>query len=116
MAANGRPRHPPVGGISSFATLAARRSRVSAHRIEPERRDQSAHVESRCGVANAMSRSIPMPRGSRTLASSDRLNVPSSGQPNPKSRSEEHTSELQSLMRNSYAVFCLKKKKHKQNK
>src|SRR3546814_8349233 len=39
-------------------------------------------------------------------------------------RSEEHTSELQSLMRNSYAVFCLKKKnniplhltiRHKQN-
>src|SRR3546814_3848527 len=33
---------------------------------------------------------------------------------NPKTgvevRSEEHTSELQSLMRNSYAVFCLKKK------
>src|SRR3546814_10707181 len=27
-------------------------------------------------------------------------------------RSEEHTSELQSLMRLSYAVFCLKKKKH----
>src|SRR3546814_2582021 len=27
-------------------------------------------------------------------------------------RSEEHTSELQSLMRNSYAVFCLKKKQH----
>src|SRR3546814_3486398 len=27
-------------------------------------------------------------------------------------RSEEHTSELQSLMRSSYAVFCLKKKKH----
>src|SRR3546814_2588382 len=26
-------------------------------------------------------------------------------------RSEEHTSELQSIMRNSYAVFCLKKKK-----
>src|SRR3546814_8230444 len=30
-------------------------------------------------------------------------------------RSEEHTSELQSLMRISYAVFCLKKKKHKTN-
>src|SRR3546814_3201862 len=28
-------------------------------------------------------------------------------------RSEEHTSELQSLMRTSYAVFCLKKKKNK---
>src|SRR3546814_5120543 len=42
------------------------------------------------------------------------------GAPNPKDsrmrpasadRSEEHTSELQSLMRISYAVFCLKKKK-----
>src|SRR3546814_5962731 len=30
----------------------------------------------------------------------------------PNARSEEHTSELQSLMRISYAVFCLKKKKH----
>src|SRR3546814_9176614 len=39
----------------------------------------------------------------------------SSGRTTPRflrtsSRSEEHTSELQSLMRNSYAVFCLKKK------
>src|SRR3546814_6481948 len=32
---------------------------------------------------------------------------------NVTSRSEEHTSELQSLMRISYAVFCLKKKKLK---
>src|SRR3546814_10373960 len=31
--------------------------------------------------------------------------------PRAPARSEEHTSELQSLMRNSYAVFCLKKKK-----
>src|SRR3546814_2872563 len=31
-------------------------------------------------------------------------------------RSEEHTSELQSLMRISYAVFCLKKKRKKKNK
>src|SRR3546814_4200898 len=30
-------------------------------------------------------------------------------------RSEEHTSELQSLMRISYAVFCLKKKKKRMN-
>src|SRR3546814_1292719 len=30
----------------------------------------------------------------------------------PVERSEEHTSELQSLMRTSYAVFCLKNKKH----
>src|SRR3546814_2047868 len=32
-----------------------------------------------------------------------------------KRRSEEHTSELQSLMRISYAVFCLKKKKQQNN-
>src|SRR3546814_9703380 len=31
--------------------------------------------------------------------------------PGRRSRTEEHTSELQSLMRLSYAVFCLKKKK-----
>src|SRR3546814_4392042 len=36
------------------------------------------------------------------------MNVPRSGK---RERSEEHTSELQSLMRISYAVFCLKKKK-----
>src|SRR3546814_4690758 len=34
----------------------------------------------------------------------------------PAARSEEHTSELQSLMRISYAVFCLKKKNNNQNK
>src|SRR3546814_2412674 len=43
------------------------------------------------------------------------------GKPEPTShvplalRSEEHTSELQSLMRISYAVFCLKKKKKRSN-
>src|SRR3546814_2821757 len=37
-------------------------------------------------------------------------------QDTPQSRSEEHTSELQSLMRISYAVFCLKKKKTKRKR
>src|SRR3546814_4166587 len=39
------------------------------------------------------------------IARLDRIEI--TGQP---ARSEEHTSELQSLMRTSYAVFCLKKK------
>src|SRR3546814_19584312 len=40
------------------------------------------------------------------------LRAPSRGpHRHPRRRSEEHTSELQSLMRISYAVFCLKKKK-----
>src|SRR3546814_7515166 len=37
---------------------------------------------------------------------------PALGHAHGFSRSEEHTSELQSLMRISYAVFCLKKKTH----
>src|SRR3546814_8206460 len=37
--------------------------------------------------------------------------VPVAPHPQNDERSEEHTSELQSLMRISYAVFCLKKKK-----
>src|SRR3546814_1509791 len=42
------------------------------------------------------------------------LGIPAtfSFRPEGTHRSEEHTSELQSLMRISYAVFCLKKKKH----
>src|SRR3546814_6463669 len=40
---------------------------------------------------------------------------PSTVPPISFSRSEEHTSELQSLMRISYAVFCLKKKKYNTN-
>src|SRR3546814_10343602 len=39
------------------------------------------------------------------------INVPGTPASLP-ARSEEHTSELQSLMRISYAVFCLKKKRH----
>src|SRR3546814_3904382 len=42
--------------------------------------------------------------------------APPNARPNvARNRSEEHTSELQSLMRNSYAVFCLKKKKPTQH-
>src|SRR3546814_6067748 len=54
-------------------------------------------------------------------SSRTRLNTDSSARPRPCAapragwRSEEHTSELQSLMRISYAVFCLKKKKKKIN-
>src|SRR3546814_7974891 len=46
-------------------------------------------------------------------AISRRIVVIGGGPAGLEARSEEHTSELQSLMRISYAVFCLKKKKHK---
>src|SRR3546814_958337 len=41
---------------------------------------------------------------------------PAAGRVETLGRSEEHTSELQSLMRISYAVFCLKKKNMKQSR
>src|SRR3546814_2478768 len=47
----------------------------------------------------------------RRLTRADRVYRGGNGRYYCRRRSEEHTSELQSLMRNSYAVFCLKKKK-----
>src|SRR3546814_8785820 len=54
---------------------------------------------------NGFIRSLPRPK------SKFRYNPANDLQSCAASRSEEHTSELQSLMRISYAVFCLKKKK-----
>src|SRR3546814_6549239 len=48
----------------------------------------------------------PYPQGEFTIAKADGWRKYAI----PYGRSEEHTSELQSLMRSSYAVFCLKKK------
>src|SRR3546814_3154065 len=48
-------------------------------------------------------------------ASEDRGAADDHGGDHDELRSEEHTSELQSLMRISYAVFCLKKKKTKKH-
>src|SRR3546814_3142752 len=58
---------------------------------------------------------LPWPTLSRSNVSPKGLQHTAAIRPHfDKIRSEEHTSELQSLMRISYAVFCLKKKK-KQN-
>src|SRR3546814_1026641 len=65
----------------------------------------------------------PPPRRRRRPAAPHQVQAADalSGQSRAPARSEEHTSELQSLMRISYAVFCLKKKTqqnkaHKNNK
>src|SRR3546814_5741258 len=68
---------------------------------------KSCPLETNCPIAApppARRLSLPMKNHSLSTWSSSNWTV--SG-----SRSEEHTSELQSLMRISYAVFCLKKKK-----
>src|SRR3546814_7606725 len=49
------------------------------------------------------------PAGRRVLSAGSRFSLSGTSCPD-SGRSEEHTSELQSLMRISYAVFCLKKK------
>src|SRR3546814_5451789 len=74
--------------------LGSRRSaqRVAAHRSPPARAFGSRARATRTGLTMAHP--------------SDEAEFE-----NPGYRSEEHTSELQSLMRISYAVFCLKKKK-----
>src|SRR3546814_7472082 len=61
------------------------------------------------GRRPAICRPASAARSSAAAASSDGEAAPASS----SARSEEHTSELQSLMRISYAVFCLKKKKQK---
>src|SRR3546814_9494129 len=55
----------------------------------------------------------PLGRASGQGHHSRRLWIGPAPQAPPHIRSEEHTSELQSLMRTSYAVFCLKKKTEK---
>src|SRR3546814_2665409 len=65
----------------------ARRDRDGADRLAPVARRMGVHRQRH--------------------ADEDRLH-----RPRLRRRSEEHTSELQSLMRTSYAVFCLKKKTH----
>src|SRR3546814_7988857 len=63
-------------------------------------------------IANMSSR-VASGAGSRQSAAKSAATAVSAA-PMRSARSEEHTSELQSLMRISYAVFCLKKKTNKQ--
>src|SRR3546814_5286145 len=80
-------------GPTAFTTRCARRRRRRRNNERPLYRQAIPALHRRVGAEGDRS-SRP---GNRVL------------------RSEEHTSELQSLMRNSYAVFCLKKKKKKQS-
>src|SRR3546814_2952714 len=64
-------------------------------------------------AARVPGRQRPRPLGRHTplRRASGRRHRRAHQDPQPGRRSEEHTSELQSLMRTSYAAFCLKKKK-----
>src|SRR3546814_3624191 len=86
--------HPSHGARSRFRGRHFRRP------------DRARYRRPRAVVAQRLSFGRAARRGDRLSARAERGG-------GGDSRSEEHTSELQSLMRISYAVFCLKKKKHR---
>src|SRR3546814_9482851 len=72
---------------------------------------------STCRVSSDLMLKTRLRKISTTQSNSSKCKHQPSINHRDRSRSEEHTSELQSLMRISYAVFCLKKKrKKKKNK
>src|SRR3546814_5956395 len=76
--------------------------------IEKQRRGSTRFHLHRSGLP--VTRLLCLNQPSRPMAVRPAVSYPASG-----ARSEEHTSELQSLMRISYAVFCLKKQNQKIN-
>src|SRR3546814_10240918 len=88
-----------LGGVS--AALAAKDSLTLAMVLEPPHLDPTSH-------AAAAIDEVVYANIFEGLTRIDRNGA--------VQRSEEHTSELQSLMRISYAVFCLTKKKQKQSR
>src|SRR3546814_9132865 len=89
------PRSTRTDTLFPYTTLfrSQRRDGIPAHRVAPGR--DLRHSAAARTARPEQYRRAPAPRA--FLVS-------------PLCRSEEHTSELQSLMRISYAVFCLKKK------
>src|SRR3546814_5690144 len=97
-----RGRHPrsrhhlPVGGRPPARDLPRRRARGAGARLPGQ---PSHYPAARSLIGEARS---PLTEAIAPIAETALIS--------PCPRSEEHTSELQSLMRISYAVFCLKKK------
>src|SRR3546814_7157798 len=73
--------------------------------------EASLGIQQPVGELGSPSLAASLPRQTKRVApESDRLHhVATEAELQDRARSEEHTSELQSLMRISYAVFCLKK-------
>src|SRR3546814_6849569 len=72
------------------------------------KRSERAGKAERWRLPHATARASLQP--GKELAAKEGAGGDDNGRGGQQPRSEEHTSELQSLMRNSYAVFCLKKK------
>src|SRR3546814_10257523 len=85
----------------SFASQSCPASSRAARIASTEDAEKQRAMRSRCPASSEAAGSA-LKRSMARSTSASASSLP---------RSEEHTSELQSLMRHSYAVFCLKKKK-----
>src|SRR3546814_3223006 len=108
------PRSTRTDTLSPYTTrFRSRRGRHRKRRWPPHPPGMvAAHLRAitGTGTGTGTNRRRPFQRKGVTALSDPRPPCFIDGSAN---RSEEHTSELQSLMRISYAVFCLKKKKQK---
>src|SRR3546814_4918401 len=108
------PRSTRTDTLFPYTTLFRSRLRSEGEQLAARQQQMEQAIPTPAADASA-----PLPVGDMPAPSASVLSAPVNGTPIPPadnpapatSRSEEHTSELQSLMRNSYAVFCLKKKK-----
>src|SRR3546814_2934699 len=110
-----RGEQPGRGGLDRLWTLSARRQEVLAHRkvgaeALPRARAERHHALPAALAGDdeqalvALGRRKPQPDQFRDAQAAGVEQLDQGGE---AQRSEEHTSELQSLMRISYAVFCL---------
>src|SRR3546814_6095373 len=109
------PGGAPARGTPRAAALSFpkenRRPRVVRQARHPTPRWASAAL-GRPARAKAIDFPPPSPSRSSPERQTRLLRQPAFSRRKKEKRSEEHTSELQSLMRISYAVFCLKKQKN----
>src|SRR3546814_3988380 len=94
--------------LATAALLRSRRRNASAHRLRPLISSRAAEGGRAVSVIADLGVEQPVEQVDHEVEQDDERAVEHG---HPHHRSEEHTSELQSLMRISYAVFCLKKKK-----
>src|SRR3546814_3229591 len=89
--------------IRRYADLVVHRALVDSYKLEVPGKPKDLPARTGLGEADAKGLS----RIGETISALERRAMEAESE---TVRSEEHTSELQSLMHNSYAVFCLKKK------
>src|SRR3546814_345760 len=105
-----RPGEPPsTSDASSRYHHPVRRTLSASVLCAPDQRSPGTRVRTASTLAKTSD--VPQTKPPVAMAGTPNVGAPATAMRNPTHRSEEHTSELQSLMRNSYAVFCLKKKK-----